>query len=137
MKPFSNKIIAALTLTSFLMIAVFGFTIMMHMSDGQASGDCPFSPMGQSLCPQDVVAVAMHHISSYQSFLSVTVGANSITFLLSLLLVAFAAILILIRPALLSPPIFAYVSPDYLRSDLGAKKIARWLSLFENSPSPH
>lgn len=137
MKPFSNKIIATLILTSFLTIAVFGFTIMMHMPDGQASGDCPFSPMGQSLCPQDVIAVAVHHISSYLSFLSVTVGANSITLLLSLMLVAFAAILILIRPPLFSPPILAYISPDYLRSDLGAKKIARWLSLFENSPSPY
>ncbi len=137
MSSIPKKIIAALVLTSFLTVAIFSFAVMIQGPDGRMEGDCPFSVVGQSICPQDTVAVAIHHISSYQSFLNVPVGAGLTALVISLLFVMFIALFIFIRSPLLEPPSFVCVQNDYSSTSSSGRKITRWLSLFENSPSKY
>ena len=85
MSTLLKKIIALLVLVSFMVIIFFGFAIMLHGPDGQMQGNCPFSAPGVSLCPQDTLAVALHHISSYHSFLNVPINFNIAAFIISLL----------------------------------------------------
>jgi dolichol kinase len=108
---------------------------MMQGPDGRMVGDCPFSAMGASLCPQDNVAVAIHHVSAYYAFLNVPVGTSFAALMISLLLVACTLLIITIRSPLLGLPILAYVLYDSPPPNAYSRKITRWLSLFENSPS--
>lgn len=137
MSSLSKKIITALVLTSFLTVAIFSFAVMMQGPDGRMKGDCPFSVVGQSICPQDTVAVAIHHISAYQAFLNVPVSSGLTALIISLLFVVCAIFFIFIRSPLLEPPSFVYIPNDSPLTSLSGRKITRWLSLFENSPSKY
>lgn len=131
-----KKTIVPLALVVFLAMAIFGFAIMPHGPDGQMpAGDCPFSVAGASICPQNTVAVAIHHISSYLSFISAPVGVNTLT----LIVLLFVALALTTFSVSVGPPfqpplarVFLYSPPPVALSDI---KIKRWLSLFENSPS--
>ncbi|MEK7609855.1 MAG: hypothetical protein AAB470_01890 [Patescibacteria group bacterium] len=131
----SKKIITVLVLTSFLTVAIFSFAVMTRGPDGRMEGDCPFSVVGQSICPQDTVAVAIHHISAYQSFLNMPVGSGLTALIVSLLFAVCAALFILISSPLLGPPAVARILYDSPSIGLRSRKLTRWLSLFENSPS--
>lgn len=135
MKSFYTQIITALVLASFLSVAFFSFNMMMQGPDGRMIGDCPFSALGASLCPQDTVAAAVHHISAYYAFLNVPVGSSFAALMITLLLVAATLLVISIRTLLLGPPILATVLYDSPPPNAYSGKITRWLSLFENSPS--
>lgn len=135
MKSVFKKIINILVLASFIAIVLFSFAFMMQGPDGSMTGDCPFSAMGQSLCPQDTVAIAIHHISSYHAFINVPVGTGMMTIILSLIFAICSVFIIFIRSPLLGPPAFARISYDSPSANLHTRKITRWLSLFENSPS--
>ncbi|HEY9584196.1 MAG TPA: hypothetical protein VJI33_01250 [Candidatus Paceibacterota bacterium] len=139
MLSFFKKISTALILVSFTAIALFSFAFMMSGADGEMPGDCPFSPMGVSLCPQNTVAVAIHHISSYQQFISVLLKSGINMFFFSLISVLMA---VLFLAFYLSPPVFRPLLSrvrfrDNLPTNSRDKKITRWLSLFENSPSSY
>lgn len=130
-----KKIIVSLILTSFLSMAFFSFVFMLHEPGERMSGDCPFSPMETSLCPQDVLAVVLHHFSAYQTFFSVPVFSSVTVLITSLLLVAFAFFLLSANSLLFEPTQtinYSYNTPLTTPYD---RKIIRWLSLFENSPS--
>lgn len=135
MKSFLKQIIALLVLASFLSVAFLSFNTMMQGPDGRMVGDCPFSAMGASLCPQDTVAVAVHHISAYYAFLNVPVGSSVAS--LIILLLATAGIMLMIFPEWLlsEPPQYINVFYNSPPPDSNRRKIAHWLSLFENSPS--
>ena len=135
MKSFYKQIITALVLASFLSVAFFSFNMMMQGPDGRMVGDCPFTALGASLCPQDNMAVAIHHVSAYYAFLNVPVGTSFAALMISLLLVASALLIISIRSPLLGPPIPATILYDSPPPNSYSRKITRWLSLFENSPS--
>lgn len=135
MQSTSHKIIALLVLVSFLMIVVFSFAFMAHDMDEDISSDCPFSVMGVSLCSQGTVAVVIHHISSYHSFLNVPADFGVMTLLISLLLLASAILVTFVSSLLLEPPAFAVIPYDFPPGTSYNRKITRWLSLFENSPS--
>lgn len=121
-------------LASFTMLVFLGLTAMTHEQNGQMQGGCPFSAFGASLCPQDILAVVLHQISSYQSILNIPTHFSGGISILSLLLFVLAVlVLIKVRP-LGSPKVFVrarVVSP----SVSSYRKITHWLSLFENSPS--
>lgn len=133
--PF-KQIFIYFVLASFLMMALFSFVVMIHGSEGQIPGNCPFSSTGVSLCPQDSLAVVIHHISAYQSLLSAPLNFSMTVFILFLIFAAGASLFISSGPPLIklqtSAEIFygppAEVSPR-------DKNITRWLSLFENSPA--
>ena len=133
--PFMLKKIATpLVLASFLSVAFFGFAAMSYGPDGRMQGDCPFSVTGVSLCPQNALFGAIHHLSAYQSFISVPIGFNLTVLLIALF--AFSIALILFwDPPILTPIAsagFLYESPHPPSYN---KKRAHWLSLLENSPS--
>ena len=137
MLSLSQKIISSLVLAPFLTIVLFSFAFMTHGLDGQMSGDCPFSSggMGVSLCPQDTLALAIHHISVYNAFLNVPVGTGLIAIIISMIFAVGVLFVIFIRPPFLGPPAFARVLYHSLLSASRDRKIIAWLSLFENSPS--
>ena len=132
MKPIIIRIITALIMVSLLAMALVGLTAMLHEPDGGMAGDCPFSAMGASLCPQDALAELAHHVSAYRAFFNVTVDIDFTVIVLLFVLVAFLFFE-------LSPPLR---QPVFVRIDHGApppdsyqQMITRWLSRFENSPS--
>ena len=130
----SKKIAVPFILASFLMVALFGFVAMSYGSDGRMEGGCPFSATGATLCPQDALIVAMHHINAYQSFLNVPVDSTLIL-LMSVLLLAVYILVLIVRPLLFIIHTrlnhFSHGPPLSART----RKITRWLSLLENSPS--
>lgn len=130
-----QKIAAVFVLVLFLAVVFFSFTTMMHGSDGGMQGDCPFSVMGVPLCPQNLEAAIIHHISAYQSFLAVFAKASVTALLLAMLVAAYAALLFSVHLFVYKPP--ARVR-SFFHSSLAVsrdRKTIRWLSLFENSPS--
>lgn len=135
MSPVYQKIISLLVLASFMAVTFFGFAIMMHGPNGWMSGDCPFSVMGASLCPQNTLATAIHLISAYHTFLNVPVGAGLTTLVISLLFAVCILLVIFIRSPLLGPPALVGIFYDSPPAASHKRKITRWLSLFENSPS--
>jgi hypothetical protein len=135
MKSFYKQIIAILVLTSFLSVAFFSFDMMMQGPDGRMVGDCPFSAMGASLCPQDTVAVAVHHISAYYAFLNVPIGSGAASLIILLLATASIMLMIFREWMLPGPPQFLYSFYNSPPLDSNRRKITHWLSLFENSPS--
>ncbi|MDP1690257.1 MAG: hypothetical protein Q8L52_03600 [bacterium] len=131
----SKKIAASFLLASFLAVAFFGFVAMSYGPDGRMQGDCPFSvTTGATLCPQNVLAVALHHIAAYQSFLNVPVDSAAML-LMGALLLAVCLLVLVARPLLFSPPI--RINNFLLGPPLSARtrKITRWLALLELSPS--
>ena len=134
MFPVFKKIIVSLLLTSFLSVLFFSLPMMGGM-DGSMPEGCPFGATGVSLCPTDTVAMAVHHISAYQSFLTVTTQSGLlllIIFLLSAVAVLLARFMhpLVVNSSALARSAFA--SPP---ADPQQRKIARWLSLLEQSPS--
>jgi len=117
------------------MTVLFSFATMMHGPDGRISGDCPFSAVGVSICPQNTVPIVLHHISAYQSFINVPVNSGITALIISLLLVAWAMLAAFINPSLLGP--LALVSTLYNSPpDTSYKReTTRWLALHENSPT--
>jgi len=127
-----KKIITPFILASFLLVVFFGFIAMSSGPDGRMQGGCPFSATGVSLCPQDALAVALHHLSSYQSFISVPLHSALLALISALFLVIYVVLLFSFHPFLYRPPAFiSYSAPPFTSQD---RKIKRWLSLFEHSP---
>jgi hypothetical protein len=135
MKSPINKSITALVLVSFLVLVLFSFGAVMHESGNQMTGDCPFSTVGGVLCPQNALAVAMHHISAYNSFFNIPVSFGLTALLLSFLLALSIVHAVRIRPPRLEPYIVVRIAYDVPPASSYSKKINHWLSLFENSPS--
>lgn len=135
MSPSFKKITILFVLTSFLVLVFFGVFTMIHESDGQMKGDCPFLPIETVNCLQDTITAVFHYISSYQSFLNTQVGSNVTLGLISLLLLVLVFVMYLKDFSFLNGPLYfnrCYDSPPLLS---GTRKIIRWLSLFEHSPS--
>ena len=118
-----------------MMIVLFSFATMMHGPEGRISGDCPFSAMGVSLCPQDTVAIVFHHISAYQSFINVPINLGITALIISLLLVTYAISVVFISPSLLSPLVLVIVLCDSPSDTSYKRETTRWLALHENSPA--
>jgi len=131
-----KRIVVPMLLASFLMVVFFGFAPMSGESDGYMQGGCPFSLTGASLCPKDALAVALHHLSSYGSFISVPAGGVALALFELLLLISLVVLVPLIIRSLAPYPSQqrgnAYRAPP-ISSRRGS--ITRWLSLLENSPS--
>ena len=129
----AKQILAALMLVSLLAVVFFGFATMSYGSDGKMEGNCPFSVMGAPLCPQDLAAAAIHHISSYQSLLNAT-QVPGMALIIALLLLVYGVFVFFIRPPAFQPQLIGYLhgSPHSSARD---RETTRWLSLFEHSPS--
>ena len=130
-----KKIITSIVLASFIMVLFFSFTYMIHQSDGRMAGDCPFFSNSQSICNQNTILSAIHHISAYQSFLNIQTVSNITAGLISLLILV--VLFFAIFPKNKYPLALSYVNHRNNRPPplSGKNKIIDWLSLFENSPS--
>ncbi|MEK7515769.1 MAG: hypothetical protein AAB555_02465 [Patescibacteria group bacterium] len=128
-----KKIITPLVLLSFLVMALFSFSGMSYGPDGSMQGDCPFSSLGTSLCPPGALPGAVHHLSAYQSFINVPINSGITALIISLLITVFVALIFSFHQLpRIAPVRVPYHSPPFTSQD---RKIKRWLSLFENSPS--
>jgi len=132
--PF-KKSITALILVSFLMLVLFSFGVMLHESGNQMTGNCPFSAMGVSVCPQDTLAVAIHHVSAYSSFFNVPTNFGPTIAIIFLLLAICVLFILFIRPPLPQRVTLARGTYTLPSANSYNKKVTHWLSLFENSPS--
>lgn len=136
MSPVFKKIITSLVLASFLMVVFFSLGFMIHRPDGTMEGTCPLSsPSEESLCSQNTIFSALHHISAYQSLLNVQVSSNMTLGLLSLLLLVLVFIVSLRDFSLLNRLLYFNRRSNSPLPLSGTRKIIRWLSLFEHSPS--
>ena len=128
-----RKITIPLILASFLMAAFFGFVAMSYGPDGRMQGDCPFSNMGMSLCPQSALPSALHHISAYHSFLNVPISFQITSLIITLLIIVSGVLVFSFNPPLYRSLTFvSYNSTPFTSHN---RKIKRWLSLLEHSPS--
>lgn len=129
-----KKIAAPLLLVSFLLVALLGFVAMSYGPDGQMDGGCPFSAAGAALCPQDTAAVVLHHLGAFQAFLNVPLDSTIFALISALLLLA-CLLVLKVRPLLFQPVAHRCYSNTSPPVSARVRKITRWLSLLENSPS--
>lgn len=138
-KPMSfttKKTIALLILVTFLASVFFGAFEMTHRSDGSMLGDCPFSFVETINCLQNTIASAVHHIFSYQSFLNITANFGLMA-ILALLLVSISLLFEFFIKPNLPDRLIKKRFQDSLQAFQSIRKITRWLSLFEHSPSQY
>jgi len=134
MAPSYKKILAPLLLLSFMAVVFLSFATMSYGSDGQMRSDCPFATTGSPLCPQDTFDMVMHHFSAYQSFLTAPIDFG-MTALLSIL--SLIGIVLLVSRSLLlrATTILTRLGYDSPFNTSQERKLTRWLSILENSPS--
>jgi len=133
------KFLAALLLITFVSLAVFGFVSIGHADHGNAPiADCLASKVAGKICPENETPLsgALFHLKAFSYFSTALFG--QIGGVLALMLFAF----LLVGKGFLSGLELSAVpvsrqSVDfreiYLRSIYGER---RFLSRFENSPSP-
>lgn len=118
---------------SFLTMAFFSFAIMTHEQNGGVPDKCPFSATGAPLCPENMLAVALHHVSLYNSIFNILVNWGVTSGII--LFLAYATAVLLTSSIRLWPLALCrslYADPPITS---GESKMMRRLSLFENSPS--
>ncbi len=130
-----KKNVAVIVLVAFSVLVLSGFGAAVHESGKQMMGDCPFSTAGVAICPQDVLSVALHHISAYNSFFNVPTSFGLMILVLSVLLMVAALFVVFLWPPLLKQQFPVRILRDPPSVNSYDKKIIHWLSLFENSPS--
>ena len=135
-----KHLLTLILLISFVGIAIFGFTLFAHEMGGMegSENNCITSPIDGTLCPTDITAMTLNHISSLQALLtSVTSSISNWLLLLAFVLLVSVSVFLLYKN-LLFPKL------DLLRERLrdlatnfsySKQKIISWLSLFENSPA--
>lgn len=135
---FSHKFLTLILLTSFIGLAVFGFTTMTH-AEGHNPNGCIAAAVRETDCSKASNPFAMFnlHIDAIKSFSTLSFGSFSFQ---SLLLLIFSLILFLGLKMSLAPPI-QYAFLPYNRAhilDFYPKlrlNFSNWFSLRENSPS--
>ncbi|HEY4483300.1 MAG TPA: hypothetical protein VI953_03955 [Candidatus Paceibacterota bacterium] len=139
MQTLFKQIAVPLLLLAFLAITFFGFATMVHGidMDGSMVGDCPFSVLGDaSLCPQNTLAMVVHHISAYNSFLNFPIQISLGTLLATLLLLAYFAFRYLLSPPGLASLLLKFKFRDaFTLAFVPNSKEASWLTLLEHSPA--
>lgn len=140
MQTLFKQIALPLVLLAFLAITFFGFATMVHGMDdmgGSMAGDCPFTLLGDaSLCPQNTLAMVVHHISAYNSFLNFPIQISLGTLLAALLLFIYFAFRYLISPPGLAQVLSKFKLRDaFTLAFVPNSKEASWLTLLEHSPA--
>ena len=131
-----KKYLSLLLLISILVIGVFGFISMNHTA-GHTTG-CIASAVDNTPCPENIMAMAVHHIQAFISFFNV-VPPIPLVAILALLFAVFLSIgsLFIKRQESILALIFWRAKCNPERQLVRSRKITHWLSLFENSPSLH
>lgn len=126
--------ITTLFLLSFAGMAFSGFSMMSHTDEG--TGNCVASKVSATAeCPASGLAMVLHHVAAYQSFLTVLITQS---IMVTLLILALVIIAVYLGQKIFSPP--RYILRQYRWRFLynfvstQLQKITGWLSLLENSP---
>jgi hypothetical protein len=135
-----KQLLTLAVLASVLSIAVFGFVAMAH-GEGH-SHECLGATAAGEPCPTEGSAIpfAAFHLDVLRSFSTGVFDGTASTAALSLLSI-FAILLFAVALLNLSPPpelSFAGTFRPLKREDFvspAARRVSRWLSLHENSPS--
>src|SRR3989344_1580663 len=130
-----SKVAVSLVLVSIVMVAFFSFATMAHSEEGNMQAGCPFSVIGATLCPQNLEAAVIHHISAYQSFFAIFSTSGATALIIALLALVSAALLRSLWSLVYKPPErirYVFNTPTATPQD---HAVIRWLSLLENSPS--
>lgn len=127
------RTIALILALAFASMAGLGFMAMSHASDHSGS-NCLASLLDSADCPRSVLSAAAHHMSAYRSLSN---GRVTLIFAeLALMLAAALVALWWLRASYRPEPSLALIRIDYRPAHPGGdRKTARWLSLFEHSPS--
>ena len=128
------KYLIIVILFSLLSVSFLGFINMNH---GDMNCDITMAAITAGDCPESITSMVFHHITTYTAFSNIIVN-NATTSLISMLLLMLP-ITFLFMYYLFSDPYshFTYLNPRQ-KPDFGLekrRKIYRWLSLLENSPS--
>lgn len=132
-----TKILSLLLIISVLVIGLFGFTSMNY--DTSHTTGCIASSVDNTTCPENIVAMSVHHIQAFVSFFNM-VPSIPFIFLLVLLLAVLLSIGYLFinrQDWYLTDLISWRVQHDPERQLARPREITRWLSLFENSQPSH
>ena len=130
-------LITLILIVSFVGIAIFGFAVFDH---GMSSSDnnCVSSPIDGTVCPTNIVAMTLQHISALQTLtMSATPQISNLLFLLAFISLIFISIILFYKNLLYPKLELSHQRLQDLASDFSysKQKIISWLSLFENSPA--
>lgn len=127
-----TKNVSSFLLISLMTVAFFGIANVSHGAEEGMADGCPFSVMDTVPCLRGGFSELEHHLSSYRSFSNAFVGSTSIALVL---LLALSVWFVVIKP----PPAarLGFIPVNLNAPPVGSyhRKVARWLSFFENSPS--
>lgn len=117
-------------LSSFLLVALFGFAVMMN-----GSAHCLASLMEGAACPEGLFGFASFHIGFFKNFSSAVF--NNVGLLAAFLVLGFlsAAVIGLRKKLFLSATSFVGTINDAREQSPPAWKVRKWLSLLETSPT--
>lgn len=129
-----RRLLATFLLAGMLAVGVFGFAGMNPTMDHE-SGNCVASLVNAVACPPEGLSSAIYHISAYALFSLATLSTSLV--LLSLILLALlAATLERLKLSIPEPVPISRIALSRLDRNSYNEKQLRWLSRFENSPSP-
>jgi len=123
-------ILKFILLSSFLLVALFGFAVMAN-----GSAHCLASLMKGAACPEGLFGFASFHIGFFKNFSSAVF--SNVGLLAAFLVLGFlsAAVIGLRKKLLFTVPSFSRNIYDASEQSPSARKIKKWLSLLEMSPT--
>lgn len=130
------KLLAALSILSFLGIAVFGFLAMgFDGVDGHAN--CLAATVNGNLCPKANGVFDFSHLSVFRSFSTATLQTIlASAFLIGIVFLSARGLKILnFRRHSLDFPIFNFTREEIQLFSKARRSFIRWLAFHENSPA--
>ncbi len=122
-------ILKSILVTSFVLVALFGFTIMMS-----GSAHCLVSLMEGTACPEGLFGFASFHIGFFKNFSSV-VSKNLGFLILSLLIGVLFSASKISRKEFIPMSLSFSANEDTHGPFQLIRKLRSWLSLLETSPT--
>jgi hypothetical protein len=130
-----KKLFTIFVLFSFLSIGIIGFSSIGHGIE-HTSG-CIFSIADSTSCPENIIAMTIHHLQAYTSLLNVLPPTQSLLMALLLCSLLVGLVFCLYKLTTHTSRSFRLRSHDFEHPHIPSWKIMKWLALFENSPSMH
>ncbi|MFM2357517.1 MAG: hypothetical protein RJA61_254 [Candidatus Parcubacteria bacterium] len=128
-----KKLFTIFVLFSFLSIGIIGFSSMNHGIE-HTSG-CMFSVADSTPCPENIIAMTVHHLQAYTSLLNILPPTQSLLVVLLLCSLLVGLVFCLYKLVTHTSRSFRLRSHSFEYPPIHSWKIIKWLALFENSPS--
>ncbi|MFH0712674.1 MAG: hypothetical protein V2A55_02375 [Candidatus Jorgensenbacteria bacterium] len=123
-------VLKSILLSSFFLVALFGFSVMAN-----GSAHCLVSLMEGAACPENLFGFASFHIGFFKNFSSAVF--NNLGLLTLFLILGFlsSSLIGLRGKTVLAVPFFSGSSGSDGEQSPSLRKIRRWFSLLETSPT--